>query len=224
MAILLSEVEARVVSALVEKQITTPEYYPLTVNALIQACNQKNNREPVVAFDETTVTRALETLRDKNLVYVFYGSTSRVPKYKHMMPEVCELNPQQLALLCTLMLRGHQTIGELKERAHRLAEFTSLSEVEEVLSSLIAHELQPMVTKLARQSGQKDPRYAHLLTGEVVVDTQNEHANYSAGTSSVKTFSTADRLIRLETDMASLHDELTEIRQKLDIFIKQFED
>src|SRR5918997_123846 len=128
MLTVLNDVEVRVLGALVEKQITTPEYYPLTLNALTNACNQKSNRDPVVSFNESTVTQAIETLREKNLVYVFYGSTSRVPKYKHMMPEVLRLNRQELALMCLLMLRGAQTVGELRGRTDRLYDFKSLEE------------------------------------------------------------------------------------------------
>src|SRR5687767_14451268 len=131
MQTILNEVEVRVLGALVEKQVTTPEYYPLTLNALVQACNQKNNRNPVVGFDEEMVSQALESLRGKNLVYVFYGSTSRVPKYKHMMEEVFVLSPQELAVMCVLMLRGPQTPGELRGRTERLYDFSSLEEVEE---------------------------------------------------------------------------------------------
>src|SRR6187402_2548631 len=113
---ILNETEARVIGSLVEKQLTTPEYYPLTLNALVNACDQKSNREPVVSYDESTVTNILERLRDRNLVYVFYGSTSRVPKYKHMLPSVYELEPPEVAILCVMMLRGPQTLGELRER------------------------------------------------------------------------------------------------------------
>src|SRR5688500_8321341 len=116
----LSHVEARVLGSLVEKQLTTPEYYPLTLNALVNACNQKSNRDPIVSYDESTVTTTLERLRDRNLVYVFYGSTSRVPKYKHMLPSVYELEPSEVAVICVMLLRGPQTIGELKIRTERL--------------------------------------------------------------------------------------------------------
>ena len=118
---LLNEVEVRVVGSLVEKQVTTPEYYPLTLNALVHACNQISNRDPVVSFDEQTVARALERLRAQNLVYVFYGSDSRVPKYKHMMTEIFRLSPAELAAMCVLMLRGPQTVGEVRAENERLA-------------------------------------------------------------------------------------------------------
>ncbi|HYN84589.1 MAG TPA: YceH family protein, partial [Pyrinomonadaceae bacterium] len=123
MTTLLNEVEARVLGALAEKQVTTPEYYPLTLNALVAACNQKNNRHPVSSLDEATVEDAVESLREKNLAYVFYGSTSRVPKYKHLMTEILRLSAGELALLTVLMLRGPQTVGELRERAGRMHEF-----------------------------------------------------------------------------------------------------
>src|ERR671922_1487944 len=111
---ILNEIETRVLGSLIEKQVTTPEYYPLTLNALTLACNQKNNRYPVTSYTENQVSAAVESLREKNLAYVFYGSTSRVPKYKHVMPEVLHLNHAEVALMCVLMLRGAQTLGELR--------------------------------------------------------------------------------------------------------------
>jgi uncharacterized protein YceH (UPF0502 family) len=221
MANLLNEVEVRVLGSLVEKQITTPEYYPLTLNALTNACNQKSNREPVVAFNEPTVTQALESLREKNLAYVFYGSTSRVPKYKHMMPEVLRIDQREVALLCVLMLRGAQTIGELKERAGRLADFTTLGEVEETLNSLSVREEQPLVVKLARQRGQKDARYAHLLAGDYPADQLIEAASLEGH--SVEPGARAGRLGKLEEEVLALRAEMTELRGQLENFIKQFE-
>ena len=167
MPTILNEAEVRVLGALVEKQVTTPEYYPLTLNALVQACNQKNNRHPVAAFDEDTVTDAIETLRAKNLVYVFYGSTSRVPKYKQMMTDIFELSPPELAVMCVLMLRGPQTPGELRGRTDRLYDFAGLDEVEETLTRLMTKEPQSLAVRLPRQPSQKEVRYAHLLAGEV---------------------------------------------------------
>jgi uncharacterized protein YceH (UPF0502 family) len=159
----LNETEVRVLGSLVEKQVTTPEYYPLTLNALMLACNQKNNRYPVTSYTEGEVAQALESLREKNLAYVFYGSTSRVPKYKHVLPEVMHLTQPELALICVLLLRGPQTPGELATRAFRLHEFSGLEEVESTLNSLISREPDPLVTRLSRQPGQKEVRYAHLL-------------------------------------------------------------
>lgn len=153
-----------------EKQISTPEYYPLTLNALTLACNQKNNRYPVTAYAENEVAHAVETLREKNLTYVFYGSTSRVPKYKHVMPEVLHTNAAETALLCVLLLRGPQTPGELRGNAGRLYEFSGLDEVEQTLTGLISHDPDPLVTRLPRQAGQKEVRFAHLLSGEIRVE------------------------------------------------------
>jgi len=218
---LLNEVEVRVLGSLVEKQITTPEYYPLTLNALTNACNQKSNRDPVVSFNETMVTQALESLRERNLAYVFYGSTSRVPKYKHMMPEVLHLDQREVALLCVLMLRGPQTVGELKERAGRLAEFSSLSEVEEALSSLSAKESEPLVVKLPRQSGQKEARYAHLLAGDISPNYVTEEA--SSENRAAEPRAGTGRLATLEAEVEGLKAEVAELRQRLEDFIKQFD-
>jgi uncharacterized protein YceH (UPF0502 family) len=221
MANILNEAEVRVLGSLVEKQITTPEYYPLTLNALTNACNQKSNREPVVSFSESTVTQAIESLRDKNLVYVFYGSTSRVPKYKHMMPEVLHLSQHEVALLCVLMLRGAQTLGELKERSGRLSDFTTLGEVEETLHSLSVREEQPLVVKLARQPGQKEARYAHLLAGEYTADQLIEEASVENKLSQRRAGD--ERLTKVENEVETLRAEVTELRRRLEDFIKQFE-
>ena len=212
----LTEVEARIVGALVEKQLTTPEYYPLTLNALTAACNQKTNREPVVSFDEETVTRSLENLREKNLVYVFYGSTSRVPKYKQMLPSVYELEPSETAVICVLLLRGAQTLGELRERTGRLYEFSGIGEVNETLDSLMRRE-EPLVVRLERQAGQKEARFAHLLCGEVAV------AVYTPKTSSVNTAAENERIEKLEQEIESLRGELNDFRQMFEEFKKQFE-
>ena len=168
MAELLTDIETRVLGALVEKQITTPEYYPLTLNALTAACNQKNNRHPVTTYNENEIAAAVESLREKNLVYVFYGSTSRVPKFKHVVPEVLHLTPPETAIMCVLLLRGPQTPGELRGNAARLFEFSGLDEVEQTLAGLITHEPDQLVVRLPRQPGQKEVRFAHLLSGAPV--------------------------------------------------------
>lgn len=219
MSTILNEVEVRVLGALVEKQVTTPEYYPLTLNALVQACNQKSNRSPVVTYDEATVTRAAEGLRAKNLVYLFYGSTSRVPKYKHMMGEVFSLSPQELAVMCVLMLRGHQTPGELRGRTDRLYDFQGLQEVEEALDSLSAKEPEPLVLKLPRQPGQKEVRYAHLLAGEVTA----EQLSVPEQTEAPHVTPRADRLAALEQEVATLREQLDALRQEFEEFKKQFD-
>jgi uncharacterized protein YceH (UPF0502 family) len=200
----LTDVEVRVLGSLVEKQVTTPEYYPLTINALTLACNQKNNRHPVTSYSDGQVSDAVESLREKNLVYVFYGSTSRVPKYKHVMPEVMHMTPAELALMCALMLRGPQTPGELRGNASRLHEFPGLEEIEQTLNALISHEPEPLVTRLPRQAGQKEVRFAHLLSGEVKIEPIAEP-------------------IGLEQKVDMLAAEVEKLRAQFDEFKKQFE-
>jgi uncharacterized protein len=211
----LTEIEARIVSALVEKQLTTPEYYPLTLNALVAACNQKTNREPVVNYDEQTVQNALEDLRDKNIVYIYYGSTSRVPKYKQMLPQVFELEPSETAVLCVLMLRGPQTIGEIKERTGRLYDFRDLNDVNETLEALTKRD-EPLIVKLERQPGQKEARYAHLLSGEVISYTPPEK-----GVS--RSSANDERVEKLEQELENVKNELSLFKQEFEEFKKQFE-
>lgn len=224
MPTLLNEVEVRVLGSLVEKQVTTPEYYPLTLNALVQACNQKSNRNPVVAFDEATVAAAAESLRAKNLVYLFYGSTSRVPKYKHMMAEAFSLSPAELAALCVLMLRGQQTVGEIRARTDRLYDFSSLEEVEATLDALSKKEPEFLVVKLPRQPGQKETRYAHLLSGEVEVSQQQQPETlHSEASATLSQPSRADRVSTVEQEVAALRAELDRLREEFEEFKKQFD-
>lgn len=204
--------------SLVEKQVTTPEYYPLTLNSLMLACNQKNNRTPVTSYDESTVAQALETLREKNLAYVFYGSTSRVPKYKHVLPEVMHLSPPELALMCVLLLRGPQTTGELATRAFRLHEFSGLEDVESTLNSLISREPDPLVMRLPRQPGQKEVRFAHLLAGEVVIDSAPVAAVPTRGRGR-----DSDRMVALEAEVETLKAEVGMLKTQFEGFKKQFE-
>jgi uncharacterized protein len=215
---LLTDVEVRVVGSLVEKQLTTPDYYPLTLNALLHACNQISNRDPVVQYDERTVEDAIDSLRRKNLVYVFYGSESRVPKYKHMAREVFELSPPELAALCVLMLRGPQTVGEVRGRTGRLHEFADLAEVETTLDALARRD-QPLVMKLPRRPGQKDARYAHLLAGEPPA----EEAGTEAAGAPPPRETAGERVSRLEAEVASLRNEVAELRRQFDEFRGQFE-
>jgi len=212
----LSEIEARITGALIEKQLTTPEYYPLTLNALIAACNQKTNREPVVSYTEAMVQKSLDDLRERNLAYVFYGSTSRVPKYKHILDKVYELEPSEVAVLCVLMLRGAQTIGELRERTGRLYEFSGLGEVNETLDGLMRRD-EPLVARLERQPGQKEVRYAHLLSGEIDV------ATYAKEISSSGKQAENERIENLERDLENLRNEFNLFRQTFEDFKKQFE-
>ena len=214
----LSDIEVRVLGSLVEKQVTTPEYYPLTLNALTLACNQKNNRSPVTSYSEDEVAHALETLREKNLTYVFYGSTSRVPKYKHVMTEILHLSAAELAVMCVLLLRGPQTSGELTTRGFRLHEFSGLEEVDAVLNALMTREPDPLVTRLPRQPGQKEARFAHLLSGEVHVDTQ-----VAERTATSPRASSSDRVTKLEGEVETLKSEFEKLREQFEGFKKQFE-
>jgi uncharacterized protein YceH (UPF0502 family) len=207
----LTPTEARIVGALVEKQLTTPEYYPLTLNALVNACNQKNNRDPVMSLDEATVTNSLERLRDRNLVYVFYGSTSRVPKYKHMLPSFYELEPSEVAALAVLLLRGPQTLGELRERTGRMHEFSGLDEVQQTLTDLAQRD-DPLVIRLDRLPGQKDARFAHLLSGEIDVEAlAAAHPTRAAQTESAN-----ERIAKLEAEVARLSAEFAEFRKQFE--------
>jgi len=217
---LLTPNEVRVLGSLVEKQITTPEYYPLTLNALTLACNQKNNRNPVTALTEAEVEQALDSLRDKNLAYVFHGSTSRVPKFKHVMPEIFELTPPQLAVMCALMLSGAQTVGEIRGRSARLYEFSGLGEVEETLHSLGTRDSEPLVTKLPRQPGRKDARFAHLLSGEVKVE---QLADEQSATKPARRASDSEKVEQLEQQVQALSTQVENLRQQFEEFKKQFE-
>lgn len=216
---LLTDIEVHVLGSLIEKQITTPEYYPLTLNALVAACNQKNNRNPVTSYSESEIDDALFSLRDKNLAYVFHGSTSRVPKYKHVAPEVMHLSPAQVAALCVLMLSGPQTVGEIRTRGSRLYEFNGLEEVEETLRSLSARESEPLVLRLPRQSGQKEARFAQLLSGEPsreqIVETVPERKPRGANE--------AEKIVLLEEAVQNLTQRVEELSAQLDSFKKQFE-
>jgi uncharacterized protein YceH (UPF0502 family) len=218
---MLNEVEIRVLGSLIEKQLTTPEYYPLTLNSLTAACNQKNNRNPVVSFDEQAVANALESLREKNLVYVFYGSTSRVPKYKHVMPEVMHLTPPQVAIMCVLMLRGSQTPGELRGNGSRLYEFSGLEEVEQTLNSLITNDGEPLVARLPRQPGQKEVRFAHLLSGDIDLESLARAADSAPEVSPRR--GSAERVDKLEEQVEHLTKAVEELNQQFETFRKQFE-
>ena len=213
----LTETEARVVGSLVEKQLTTPEYYPLTLNALTAACNQKSNRDPVMSLGETELMSAIDSLRDKNLVYLYYGTGSRTVKYKHMVPSVYDLDEAGVAIVAVLLLRGPQTIGEIRERTGRLHEFGGLDEVQQALDELTRRD-EAIVVKLERQPGQKEARYAHLLSGEVAQEaiTASPRAVASGGASN-------ERIEKLETEVESLRSELAEFRATFDEFRKQFD-
>jgi uncharacterized protein len=217
----LSDIETRVLGSLVEKQVTTPEYYPLTLNALTLACNQKNNRSPVTTYSEEQVAQAVESLREKNLTYLFYGSTSRVPKYKHVMTEVMHLSHAELAVLCVLMLRGAQTPGELRGNASRLHEFSGLEEVEQTLSELISRDPDRLVVRLPRQPGQKEIRFAHLLSGEPELDAVVETERASAASAARRGGS--EQVAQLEKKVDALTAEVQRLNEQFQEFKKQFE-
>ncbi len=217
MAIELDSIEARVLGSLVEKQLTTPEYYPLTLNALTAACNQKSNREPVMSIGETELLAAIDQLRDKNLVYLYYGSTSRTVKYKHMLPNVYDLDPAGTAVIALLLLRGAQTVGELRGRSDRLYEFGGLDEVQTTLDDL-ANRSEPLILRLERQPGQKEARYAHLLSGEV-----DQSAIAAVTTATRSSGGSNERIEKLESDLESVQRELAQFRQEFAEFRKQFE-
>ncbi|HSE30616.1 MAG TPA: YceH family protein [Pyrinomonadaceae bacterium] len=218
MTTILSDIETRVLGSLVEKQVTTPEYYPLTLNALTVACNQKNNRSPVTSYSDEEVSQALESLREKNLAYVFYGSTSRVPKYKHVVPEVLHLNAAELAIMCVLMLRGAQTPGELRGNGARFYDFSGLEEVEQTLNGLMSRDEDPLVARLPRQPGQKEVRFMHLLNGEIPTDVVPE-----SPTARRTPAPSSDRVSALEQEVASLKSQVEHLQQQFDTFKKQFE-
>lgn len=215
MDVLLDPVEVRALGSLIEKQITTPEYYPLTLNSLVTACNQTTNRHPVVSYDEGAVSRALESLRTKNLIWAVRGG--RAPKYEHRFSEQSKLAKPEIAVMCVLMLRGPQTVGEIRGRTGRLHEFASLEEVEGVLESLMSAQ-PPFAAKLPRLPGTKESRYAHRLGGEVHAEEHEaqpraEPATMEPGTTDVRAES--ERMARLEGEVEALREELQELRRQL---------
>lgn len=205
--ITLDAAETRVLGALIEKQVTTPDYYPLTLNALVNACNQTSSRDPVVSYDETTVLRALDSLRDKRLAYVVSGADNRVPKYGHKFTERLELTADQRAVMCLLMLRGAQTPGELRSRSGRLHEFSSLTEVEQTLETLSQKQPRALVAKQPRQTGFKESRFAPLLSGDAPTPAAELP---TASPSSTKV--DADRIAALEVEVAALREELIALK------------
>ncbi len=209
---LLTATEIRILGSLIEKEMTTPDYYPLTLNSLTTACNQKSNRDPVMALDETDVVKALDTLRFKGLALQASGEGSRVPKYGHNLEAKLHFEPEQLAILCELFVRGPQTLGELRTRCERMRPFADLAAVEEVLAELMEHE-PPLVVKLPRQPGRKEQRYAHLLAGAPELSEAEEAPPEAAR---LKVAAENDRISKLEEEVAALKAEF-------ETFRKQFE-
>ncbi len=223
--ILLNEVECRVLGSLIEKEITTPEYYPLSLNALVNACNQKSNRDPAMNLDESVVRQGLHSLDAQSLVRSVSASDSRVTKYEHRLQEAFNFYRHETAILCVLLLRGPQTPGELRTRAERMHPFDDLSAVQSSLQHLMKRE-PPLVKVLPRQPGTKESRYAHLLSGDVeVFESKPEIA-----TSTTTTSADGERIALLEKEVAALHDnaadfqkEIADLRQQFSQFKKQFE-
>ncbi len=217
---ILSLIEARVLASLVEKSLTTPEYYPLTLNALAAACNQKSNREPLMQLSQEDIVRALDTLRDKKLAWAVTLAGSRVPKYRHSVTDVIPVTPQQLAVLCELMLRGPQTLGELRTRAARMATFTEAVEVQGVVRDLAAWPTGPLAAVLPRQPGQREERYAHLLCGPLPSDTATSQP--SAEPARLTVIAENERIAALETKVTALEDDLAAMKAQFADFVRQF--
>jgi uncharacterized protein len=203
----LNEAEVRVLGSLMEKEAATPEYYPLSLNGLCAACNQKSNREPVLSLDEETVAGAADSLRAKGLLMRTSGGDHRVPKFGHRVGEVFNFDRREQAVVCVLMLRGPQTVGELRGRTERLHGFEDLAEVEATLTRLM-ERTPPLVERLARQPGEKEPRFAHLLSGEVAVRAQPA--------------APVEYRLPLEERVSRLEAELAELRRQFEEFRKSF--
>ena len=216
MQVVLTEVEARVLGSLIEKDITTPDYYPLSLNALVNACNQKNNREPVMNLDENSVRDALNGLQSHRLAGPARGADSRVTKYEHRLQEVFNLTRGETALLCVLLLRGPQTPGELRGRTERMFRFEHLDDVEQTLRRMMEREV-PLVKMLQRQPGTKEARYVHLLSGE----PHEEASSLTTSTPSANPAG-ASQAEQLESEIAELRRELHELRREFGDFKKQF--
>lgn len=217
MDLLLTENEVRVLGALIEKDITTPEYYPLSLNALVNACNQKSNRDPVMQLDENAVRDALAALQEQRLAGPASGADSRVTKYEHRAQEVFNFTRPETAVLCVLLLRGPQTPGELRGRTERMHRFETLDDVQAALQKLMQRE-PPLVKVLPRQPGTKESRWVHLLAGDVVVPEAPQAASAALDRST----GDEERISRLEEELAALRREVGELKDQLERFRKQF--
>jgi uncharacterized protein YceH (UPF0502 family) len=207
MTLLLDSAELRVLGALMEKETTTPEYYPLSLNALVNACNQKSNREPAVNYDEDTVIDALDRLREKRLSLTITGN-GRVHKYGQRISETLNLGRRESAVLCVLFLRGPQTLNEIHTRTERMYHFADLAETELVLDKLSALPDGGMVRKLPRQPGQKEQRYMHLLGGEPDLEAMAE--------SSVAIIAAPNRVEKLESELSALRSEFDDLKRRFE--------
>lgn len=215
---LLTDTDVRVLGSLIEKELTTPDNYPLSLNALVNACNQSSNREPVVHYDEVTVKAAVDRLRKYSLVRSMQRSGERVMKYMHLLGEAMEIDRAQIAVLDVLMLRGLQTLGEIRTHASRMYPFQSLEDAEATLDGLASRSPEPLVARLERQAGQKEARYAHLLAGEpelVMASVEPEPNNTSTQDD--------DRIAELERSVAALRDEVAGLRAEIAELKRVFE-
>ena len=218
MNLVLNEVEARVLGALLEKEITTPDYYPLSLNALVNACNQKSNRDPVMNLDEDSVRNALRALHDNSLARSVSAADSRVTKYEHRLQEAFNFDRREASIFCELLLRGPQTPGELRSRAERMHHFDDLGEVQSALQRLMNRE-PPLVKVLARQPGTKESRYIHLLSGDM--DPASSSGVREAPAVAGREYT--DKFSRLESEVAELRKDIADLKQQFAAFRKQFE-
>ncbi len=210
MDMVLNAIEIRILGVLIEKQMATPDHYPLTLNALVNACNQTTNRDPVMRLDKVAVEESLTRLRNDRLVFQVKAQRSRALKYEHNMKDVADFSDRELGILCVLLLRGPQTVGELRSRTGRLAEFHGLAAVEHTLKKLANHESDSFVQRLARRPGHKENRYAHLF-GEMVQQTEEDGPD-------------DDRVELLEKRVKDLRAELDDLKAQIYAFKRQFED
>ncbi|MDD2272004.1 MAG: YceH family protein [Desulfuromonadaceae bacterium] len=215
----LNNIEVRVLGSLIEKELTTPEYYPLSLNSLTNACNQKSNRDPVAVLTEEDVVRALDSLRFKQFV-VLSADGGRVSKYRHLLAEKLGLMPAELAVLCELLVRGPQTTGELRTRGERMYPFGDLAAVEEVLQELIQRE-NPLITLMPRQPGRKEGRYAQLFSA--LPECGEENSEHRPEAARLRVVAENDRIAKLEEEVAALRDEVAGLQQMMTAFKAQFE-
>lgn len=219
----LNPIEARVLGALIEKEVTTPEYYPMSLNALTNACNQKSNREPVMDLSENDVVVAIDTLKDKKLSWQFSSAGGRVPKYEHNLRSLYSFSKAEVAVICTLLLRGPQTVGEIRTRTDRLYSFASLEETENTIRGLVERSDGPFAVELPRQPGRKESRFVHLFCGMPDISSAQESSGGIIRSDTRQSPTVNDRLVALEEEVVTLRNELTELRQQFLDFKKQLE-
>jgi uncharacterized protein YceH (UPF0502 family) len=220
--VILTAIETRVLGSLIEKDITTPDYYPLSLNALVNACNQKNNRDPVMTLDESAVRDALATLQEKRLAGPASGADSRVTKFEHRLQEVFNFDRREIAVVCVLLLRGPQTPGELRSRTDRMYHFEALEDVVATLDRLALRE-PSLARVLPRQPGTKESRYSHLFSGEPPASAEDVYVARAPSPATAGEISLSDRVRTLEDEVSRLRQDLSEVQQQLATFRKQFE-